>query len=431
MLMGEMPTAVILVGGLGTRLRPLTLRVPKPLVPIAGKPFLYYVLRKARAEGLKKCVLLTGYKGEMIRKYCGSGKRFGMRMEYSSEKEPLGTGGALLNAGGLLSGTLLVMNGDSFLDLDVKKFFAFHKKKKALATVFAMRGDLTARGVVEAGKDGRVRKFLEKQRGGRGVFNTGAYLIEEEAVKFFAKLIANGKLPKAFSMERDGFPLLAEKKKLFAHVGQGHFLDMGTFDSLSRAKGFLSLALGKANGKMAIFLDRDGVINRVRADHVKHEGEFHFQEGALEGIKRLSKLGLPIFVVTNQSMVGRGIASKAALVAIHSKMLRGLRQQGVRVKDIFICPHSPEQNCGCRKPKIGMLVKAQDKYGIDLSRSFVIGDSSGDILMGNVAGCTTILVRTGYAGKDGKYEALPHFSARNLLEAAKIVKQELLTRKKN
>jgi histidinol-phosphate phosphatase family protein len=375
-------------------------------------------------------VLLTGYKGGMIRKYCGGGKRFGMRMEYSAEREPLGTGGALLNSKEKLSGTLLVMNGDSFLDFDVKKFFAFHKKKRALATVFAMRGDLTARGVVEADGSGRVKKFLEKQRGGRGVFNTGAYLIEEEAVGFFADLIAKGKLPRAFSMEKDGFPLLAKKRKLFAYVGQGHFLDMGTFDSLSRAKGFLSLALGKAKGTPAIFFDRDGVINKVKNDYVRHEGQFHFQPGALDGISEMSKLGLPIFVVTNQSMVGRGISTNRALGAIHRKMLRGLRQHGVRVKDVFICPHRPERNCICRKPKIGMLVKAQDRYRIDLAHSFVIGDSSGDILMGNVAGCTTILVRTGYGGKDGKYDALPHFTARNLKEAAKIVKKEIALRKK-
>ena len=423
--------AAVLVGGLGTRLRPLTYRVPKPLVKVRGTPFISYVLSKLSSLKVKKCVLLTGYKHGMVKRYCKDGKKWGMEITYSMEREPLGTGGALLNAFPNPSQTILVMNGDSWVDLDLEKFLFFHREKKALASIFAMEGDLSARGAISCSKSGRVRRFLEKQKGGFGAFNTGAYLFEPAAINFLHALASRGKLPSAFSMEKDGFPALAGKNGLYAYVGQGHFLDMGTFESLSRAGGFLRIATGaKKGGKSAIFLDRDGVINRQRHDYVKHPDEFEFEEKAFAGMRGISRLNAPIFIVTNQSMVNRGVASRRMLSKIHEKMLAAFRRHGIKIREIFICPHRPDQGCPCRKPRIGMLVSAQDRFGIDLSKSFMIGDSTGDILMGNTAGCTTILLRTGHAGKDMKFQALPHFTCRNLHEAAKALKKEIARRKR-
>ena len=271
--MAGKPIAAVLVGGLGTRLRPLTYKIPKPLVKVGGKPFLSYVLSRVSSLGVKKCILLTGYKHEMVERYCGSGKKWRMQISYSLEDEPLGTGGALLHAFTSPSQTVLVMNGDSYLDLDLAEFLSFHRKRKALASVYAMEGDLSARGAMVLKKNGRVGRFLEKQKGGFGIFNTGAYLVDPEAINFLHTLVSSGKLLSSFSMEKEGFPAIAARKGLYAYVGQGHFLDMGTFESLSRAGGFLKIASGgRKGGKSAIFLDRDGVINRHRHDYVTHPG---------------------------------------------------------------------------------------------------------------------------------------------------------------
>ncbi len=228
-------TAVILAGGLGTRLRPITEKVPKPLVMVKGRPFLDYLLERIARMGIRRCLILTGYKGKMIEEHCGSGKKWGLGISYSEEKGQLGTGGALVNAAPMLETAALVLNGDSYLDIDARAFYSFHCMRAAQATVFAMQGSLEARGEVVADEAGCVESFHEKKSSGFGLFNTGAYIIEKRAVDFLAARVAKGRLPAAFSMEHDGFPLLAEKGWLFAYVGNGKFLDMGTFKSLEEA----------------------------------------------------------------------------------------------------------------------------------------------------------------------------------------------------
>ena len=227
-------TALLLVGGLGTRLRPLTYRVPKPLIRIRGKPFIFYVLKKLASCGVRNCLLLTGYKHLAVKSYCKNGSRWGMRIAYSRESKPLGTGGALLYAKGKPLSTFLALNGDSYVDINLDKFMEFHRKSQALATVYSMRGSLQDRGAIKAAKNGRVIRFLEKQKSGEGWFNTGAYLMEPQALSLLAK-----KFKGAFSLEREGFPLLIKSGKLFAFRGSGRFLDMGSFESLKKAGSLL------------------------------------------------------------------------------------------------------------------------------------------------------------------------------------------------
>ena len=229
--------AVILVGGIGTRLRPLTNRVPKPLIKIRGEPFLSRLLEKIAATGLKKCLLLTGYKHGMVKIYCKNGQKWGLRISYSKEHMPLGTGGALLNAKGKIKTTALVMNGDTYSDFDTEKFLKFHRKRRALATIFAMKGSLKAKGAIKADRSGRVVHFSEKQKSGIGIFNSGAYLVEPQAIGILQrKLWAKGK--RKFSLEEEGFPVLMAAKRLYAYKGEGRFLDIGTFESLSKAGKF-------------------------------------------------------------------------------------------------------------------------------------------------------------------------------------------------
>jgi mannose-1-phosphate guanylyltransferase len=183
------PIVAILAGGLGTRLRPLTYKVPKPLIRINKKAFLSYLLSKLSSLGVKDVVLLVGYKAEKVRSYCGDGRKFGLKIYYSEEKEPLGTGGALLNAFPSSNRPVLLLNGDSYFDLDLKNFIKFHKKKQALATIYAMEGDLTDRGALVLEKNGRVKEFLEKQKSGFGLFNVGAYLFDPKGIKEIHSLV--------------------------------------------------------------------------------------------------------------------------------------------------------------------------------------------------------------------------------------------------
>jgi D-glycero-D-manno-heptose 1,7-bisphosphate phosphatase len=147
----------------------------------------------------------------------------------------------------------------------------------------------------------------------------------------------------------------------------------------------------------AIFVDRDGVINQNRADHVKTWSEFSFEWGALDGLVKLAglPLHLPIIVITNQGAIGRGLTTCESVDEIHRRMIIAVQQAGGRIDGVLVCPHHPNENCSCRKPKPGMLLDAASRWNIDLTRSFLIGDAATDLEVGWAVGCQTALVKTG------------------------------------
>jgi D-glycero-D-manno-heptose 1,7-bisphosphate phosphatase len=149
----------------------------------------------------------------------------------------------------------------------------------------------------------------------------------------------------------------------------------------------------------AIFLDRDGVINENRADYVKSWEEFRFQVGALEALALLASTEFKLVVVSNQSAIGRGLVAREVVEGIHRRMVDQIEQAGGRVDLLLYCPHRPEENCFCRKPQPGLLLQAGEQLGLDLTESYLIGDSSEDLGAGAAVGCTCILVRTGRGGE--------------------------------
>jgi histidinol-phosphate phosphatase family protein len=151
---------------------------------------------------------------------------------------------------------------------------------------------------------------------------------------------------------------------------------------------------GGARVEWAVFLDRDGVICRNRADYVKAWSEFEWLPGSREAIARLTAAGVPVLVVSNQSAIGRGLTTMGAVENLHKQMVRCFRESGGDIKAVYYCPHRPEDNCSCRKPRPGMLLAASTEHAVDLSRSFIVGDSWSDIAAGKQAGVKTVLVTT-------------------------------------
>lgn len=143
--------------------------------------------------------------------------------------------------------------------------------------------------------------------------------------------------------------------------------------------------------KFAVFVDRDGTICFDK-HYLADPGGLELIQSVAEGIKKLNDAGIPVIVITNQSGIGRGYFTEKQLEAIHGKMKDLLAEQGARVDDIFYCPHLPDSGCGCRKPRTGMLLQAQDKLGLDLKRSFVIGDRTMDVEMAHAVGAKAVLV---------------------------------------
>ena len=176
--------------------------------------------------------------------------------------------------------------------------------------------------------------------------------------------------------------------------------------------------LSQGDARPTVFLDRDGVINRRRLNHVRSWGEFEFLPGTLVGLAALRLLGARVVVVTNQGAVGRGLLSVTRLEGIHDEMRRAVQATGGAIEAIYACLHHPDAGCGCRKPAIGLLLAAARDLGIDLEGSIMVGDSVSDVEAARAAGCLPVLV----AG-DSRAVEEPVLVVRDLLEVADLVRR--------
>ncbi|MGA2091399.1 MAG: NDP-sugar synthase [Endomicrobiales bacterium] len=225
--------ALILIGGLGTRLRPLTCSTPKPLLPIVNKPFLEYQIDLLKRHGITDVILCISYLSHVFENYFGNGEKWGVKISYVHEKNPLGTGGAIRNASHLLDGTTLIFNGDILTDIDLTRFIAYHRAKKSCVTIALTRvKDPTAFGLIETNKKGKIGQFLEKPSWDEVTCNTinaGIYLFEPTAVD---------RIPAGvhYSVERGLFPSLLENKiPLFGYTAPYYWMDIGTVEKYMQA----------------------------------------------------------------------------------------------------------------------------------------------------------------------------------------------------
>jgi len=225
--------ALILIGGLGTRLRPLTCSMPKPLLPIVNRPFLEYQFRLLKKYGVKEVILCVAYMSHEFERVFGDGGRIGMKVRYVHEEDPLGTGGAVKNAEKFIDSTTLILNGDILTDINLKSMVKFHKDNKALATVGLTRvKDPTSFGLVETDKAGRIERFLEKPSWDEVTCNTinaGVYIFEPEVLNYIPRGIN-------YSVERGLFPiLLRENAGLYGYTFKGYWMDIGTIEKYLQA----------------------------------------------------------------------------------------------------------------------------------------------------------------------------------------------------
>ncbi|MFC1930794.1 sugar phosphate nucleotidyltransferase [Chloroflexota bacterium] len=256
--------AVILVGGEGTRLRPLTYIMPKSMVPVLNHPFLEHTIAYLKQYGVKQIILALSYYPEAIRDYFGDGSNLGTQLTYFVESTPMGTAGAVKNAEQCLGGTFIVLNGDVFTDINIADMIAFHRSKGAKATIALTRVDNPcAFGVVETSGDGRIQKFIEKPSPDKVTsnwINAGIYILEPEVLKY---------VPEGchYMFEKGLFPLLLEMgETVYGYHFDGYWLDIGTPEKylclncdllLSKVKNFLGSHLRNDE----VFCDKEAVIH--------------------------------------------------------------------------------------------------------------------------------------------------------------------------
>lgn len=384
-------TATVLAGGLGTRLRSVVANRPKALAEIRARPFLTYLLDQIAAAGCRFVVLCTGYLGEQIESAFGDD--YGpLRLIYSREREPLGTGGALrLAATQLVSDPVLVMNGDSFCTIDIKAYWDWHLRRQAAASMALVRVARSERfGRVKLDAAARVVEFIEKQKGaGAAWINAGIYFLSQAVLRSIPERAS-------VSLETDVFPRWIGRG-LYGYLNPSPFLDIGTPDDFAMAESFFA-GVSESDRRRFIVLDRDGTIIEER-EYLSHPEQVALIPGVGAALRRLRQMGFGLVMITNQSGVGRGYFEQAQLELIHERLNQLLDQEGVQLDRIYVCPHTPDDGCACRKPGTRLIEQAAKELGLNLENSIVIGDKDCDVDMGRRVGAITFLVRTGYGAQ--------------------------------
>lgn len=436
--MKNIDVAVIMAGGKGSRLRSITNdEIPKPMVPVDGKPLLEYQVEKLKSYGIKKIVMIVGHLGEKIVDHFKDGKDFGVEIDYIFEKEPLGTAGAFYYLKDKIDAKdFMLVFGDVFFDMDFDRMEDFHFKNSALTTLLAHpNGHPYDSDLIRMDDKGRVIGFDSKHNVRDywydNMVNAGMYIINR-------KLLDLVKEPVKTDFEKD---ILANQVKIGANIYAYHtpeyVKDVGTVDRINATveelKSGLIQSKNLKNKQRAIFIDRDGTIN-VSKGFISKADDLELIPGSIEAIKAINKSGALAIVITNQPVIARGECSFEELHNIHNKLKTLLGEKGAFVDDIFYCPHHPDKgfegevpelkfDCECRKPKTGMIDEAVEKYNIDLSKSYMVGDSTMDLETARNAGIKSVLVNTGFAGNDGKYDRSCDIETDNLFDAVeKIIK---------
>ena len=433
---------VIMAGGRGTRISSVASDIPKPMIKIEGKPVLEHELECLRDQGFTDIILTVSHLGNIIMDYFGdgsgvspaTGKPFGVHIEYYFEKEPLGNAGALFKIKDRLDSDFLLLNADAVFDVDFNRFVAFHKQHGGLVTLFTHPNSHPYdSGLIIADKNGAVEQWLAKEDKRpeyyRNRVNAGLHVINPSILEHsgidadkVGTVGENGKSIKV-DLDRQLLKPLAETGKMFCYDSPEYVKDMGTPERYySVCEDYKT---GRVSGKnlknkqKAVFLDRDGTINKY-VGFLRYIDEFELIDGVADAINKINASGYLAIVVTNQPVIARGEVSFEELGVIHNKMETLLGKEGAYLDAIYFCPHHPHKgyegerpelkfDCDCRKPKPGMLLKAALDFNIDLAQSWMIGDGENDVKAGQNAGCRTALIGNESYGQTVTVSSLKDF----------------------
>jgi histidinol-phosphate phosphatase family protein len=430
-----MRQAVILAGGKGTRLCARLNGRPKPLVDVDRVPLLGRQFETLRRNKISKVLVLACHAADQIEEFCRGRAFADLHLTTLDDGEPSGTAGALLRAFDHLDERFLVIYGDTLFEVDLDCLWRFHIASKADATLVVHPNDHPFDSdLVEMDEFNRVIGIHRSPRDPDALLpnlvNAGMYMLERRAIAFWRE-----KQPPT-DIARDLFPAMLRRGADLRGYGTFEYIrDLGTPERLDKViSEFRRGVVDRSRidlPQRAVFLDRDGTINEWKG-HLASAEEFTLIEGTAEAVKRLNEAEYRVIVVTNQSVIARGEATFAEVRRIHSKMETLLGRQGAFIDGLYLCPHHPDKGfpgevaslkfaCDCRKPGTALIEKARCEFNLDLRGSWLIGDTTADILAAQRAGLRSVLVGTGEAGRDGKYAVRPDFSAKDLYSAVDTI----------
>lgn len=399
-----------MAGGRGTRIAELFPNIPKPLIPVAGMPILEREVRSLCAQGFKDIILTVGYLADKIIAYFGDGSQFVAKIDYFVEESPLGNAGALFRLREKIGDEpFLLLNADAAFDVDFNRMVAFHQNHGGLVTLFTHPNSHPYdSGLIIADENGHVEKWLAKEDERPQWYdnrvNAGLHVIDPKVLDISLKTLEISKgsgFPEGkVDLDRQILKPLCGSNMMFCYDSPEYVKDMGTPERFHQVeadyKNGVVQAKNLTNKQKAIFLDRDGTINKY-VGFLRNIDDFELIEGVAEAIKLINQSGYLAIVVTNQPVIARGEVTWDELNEMHKKMATLLGKEGAYVDGIYICPHHPDKgfegerpeykiDCDCRKPKPGLLLQAAKDFNIDLSESYMIGDSHRDVEAGENAG---------------------------------------------
>lgn len=417
---------VIMAGGKGTRISSLYPDIPKPLIPIKSpegieKPVLEWEIISLRDQGFKEIFLTVSYKANLIKDYFGNGESLGVNITYYTEEIPLGNAGALFKIRNHLGDEpFLLLIADAMFNIDFNRFVKFHYAQKALATILTHPNSHPYdSSIIISNENNEVKAWLTKEDERPSWYknrvNAGLQIIDPKILdncdidfSMIGTKGPDGKIVK-IDMDRQLLKPLCGTGQLFCYDSPEYCKDMGTPERLEQVRHDFQSGVVEArnlkNKQKAIFLDRDGTINK-HIGFLRKPEELELLPDVPDAIRKINASGYLAIVITNQPVIARGEVTVNELKIIHNRLETLLGQNGAYIDGLYFCPHHPDKGfdgeiqelkivCECRKPKPGLLIQASKDFNIALDQSWMIGDGPNDIGAGNNAGCHTALI-----GKD-------------------------------
>jgi histidinol-phosphate phosphatase family protein len=373
----KLKQAVILCGGLGTRLRPYTNHTPKPMVLCNGKPFLWYLLQQLYEQKINRFVLLTGYLAEKIESYFGDGSSWGWEIHYSKGPVEWDTGKRIWEARAEIDDQFLLLYSDNFTPFPLDKVIALHKKNQSSLTFMIAP---KKPGNINLNKEDIVQKYNNNRSDeSLDYVEIGYMIVEKDQTLAF------------YETPECSFSSIL--KKMAAQHQISAWIQRDAYHSISDP-GRWEKTEEYLKSKKIILIDRDGVINKKapKGEYIRTWEEFEWIEDTVQAMKKLAQQGHSFIVITNQAGIARNMVSEKELTRMHQLMISELKVKGIKILDIYVCPHHWDDDCECRKPKAGLFYRIAKEYFLRMDKTLYIGDDVRDCEAAYNAECGSVLI---------------------------------------
>ena len=372
-----MNQVVVLCGGKGKRLKPLTNKNPKPMVDIHGKPFLLYLVNQFKHYGVKNFLFLTGYKSKNISDYFSNGSKWGVNINYDKGPIAWNTKKRLYKAKSKIKKNFFLIYSDNFVNYPFHKIKELHVKQRKALTLFLCKKN---KGNIKIDKDFKILEYDKLRKKKNLKYVEIGYMVASKE-KLFSYIKNDNK---DFSSI---FPKMIKDNNINSLLSNNEYYSISDLKRLEITKNFFLK-------KKIILIDRDGLINKKKStgEYVTSWNQFKFMKKNIDALITLSENKFKFIIITNQAGIGRKKMSLNNLNLIHDKMTKKLKEKGIKILKIYFCPHHWIDNCDCRKPKPGLFFNASSKYKLNLNEIIYIGDDPRDCLAAFNSGCKSLLI---------------------------------------